>query len=130
MLNLAWRSYSRGDMDDVLVKCRKALEQTSTYVKKVGFKKKAVDKNGKDLGKIVPDWKKFFDNEDKGDIVGTIIQKTCGFTARGAHTGSILDGNHAYFILLQTLSLIHIVLSCLTLVHGNSLQHRQKAKIE
>jgi len=69
--------------------------------------------NGK--GKIVPDWKKFFDNEDKGDIVGTIIQKTYGFTAHGAHTGSILYGNHAYFILLQTFSLIHIVISCLTL---------------
>lgn len=111
-LNRAWKSYSRGDMDDVLVKCRMVLEEILTQVKKAGFEKKSVDKDGKPTGKgMVVDWEQFLGSENKGDIVGTILQKTYGFTGSGSHIGSIRDVNHAYFIILQTFSLIHLVIS-------------------
>ena len=37
MLNAAWKSYSTGDMDDVLVKRRKALEELEKQVIAAGF---------------------------------------------------------------------------------------------
>jgi hypothetical protein len=98
-----------------LVKCRKALEETTSYVKKLGFKKKELNDKGQPTGKIIPDWERFFKDKDKGDIIGKILQKAYGFTGPGSHTGSILNSNHAYFILLQTFSLIQIVISRLTL---------------
>ena len=121
MLNLAWKGYSRGDMDDVLLKCRKAIEEVTTRVKKAGFKKRSLDKDGKPTGRdMVPDWEKFFDSENKGDIIGTILKKAYGFTGSGAHTGSILDANHAYFILLQAFSLTHLVISRFNLMNNES----------
>jgi hypothetical protein len=107
-LNLAWKSYSKGDMDDVLVKRRKVLEEITTHVKKAGYKKKSLDENGKSTTR--PDCEKFLASENKGGIVGTILQKAYGFTSSGSHKGSILDVNHAYFSILQTFSLIHLVI--------------------
>jgi hypothetical protein len=89
-----------------------------------GFKKQEADNYGKI--KEIPDWKKFFDNDNQGDIVGTIYKKAYGFTGPGSHTGSILNVNHAYFILLQTFSLIHIVISRFTLGFSNSFQKEKK----
>ncbi len=37
MLNAAWKSYSTGGMDDVLVKRRKALEELEKQVIAAGF---------------------------------------------------------------------------------------------
>lgn len=107
-MNLAWKKYSAGDYDDVLVKCRTVLEDLSTFVKKQGFETEKNDENGK---QVVPDWKRFLDNDRRGDILGTISQKVNGFVARGAHTGSVISSGEAYFSLLETFAILHYVIS-------------------
>ena len=107
-LNDAWKSYSMGDMDEVLVKCRKAQQATGDYIKKAGFKSQE-QKDGK--RNAHPNWKKFFDSESKGDVVKNISQKISYFVSPGAHVGGNSNTNHAYFALLQTFSLVHLVIS-------------------
>jgi hypothetical protein len=113
LLNLAWKSYSTGDTDQVLVNCRKALEAIGQQVKKAGFEKEdeEIDKKGQKYTSKRPDWKKFFDSNSKGEIVKTITQKMFDFVAPGAHIASILEMNHACFAVLQVFSLTHVVIS-------------------
>jgi hypothetical protein len=113
LLNSAWKSYSTGDIDDLLVECRKVLHEIGNQVKKSGFETKVeeTDKYGKKKKQIYPDWKRFFDSDSKGDIVKNIIEKMSGFVAPAAHEVGVLGMNHAYFALLQTFSLTHLVIS-------------------
>jgi len=112
MLNTAWRSYSIGDIDDVLVKTRGVLTELGNQVKGAGFEnEEAWDKQGKQYMEKRPDWKRFLDSDSKGDIIKNITKKMFGFVSPGAHPGSILEMNHAYFALLQTFSLTHLVIS-------------------
>jgi hypothetical protein len=113
MLNAAWRSYSMGDIDDVLVKSRGVLEELGNQVKGAGFEKEelATVKQGKQSMVKRPDWKQFLHSDSKGDIVKNITKKMFGFVAAGAHPGSILEMNHAYFALLQIFSLTHLIVS-------------------
>jgi hypothetical protein len=113
ILNSAWKSYSTGDIDDVLVKCRKAMHEIGKQVKNAGFvtQVEESDKSGKKHMQKYPDWKHFFDSDSKADIVKTIIQKMSGFVAPGAHEIDVLPMNHAYFALLQTFSLTYLVIS-------------------
>ncbi len=108
MLNDAWKSYSTGDMDDVLVKCRKALQIVGNHVKKSGFEKQEEIEGEK---RIYPDWKKFFESDSKNEVVKNISQKMMKFLSPGAHPGSISESNHGYFALLQIFSLTHLVIS-------------------
>ena len=107
-INVAWKKYSAGETKEVLVKCREVLEDVAQYIKKNGFESE-VDEGGKK--RTLPDWKKFLDNEDRGNILGTINQKANAFVVKGAHTGSIIDIDDAYFALLQTFSIVHYMTS-------------------
>lgn len=113
MLDLAWKSYSMGDMEDVLVKCRKTLEAIGNQVKKAGFitELNKIDSQGKSYKTKYPNWKKFFDSDSKGEIFKGIFQKLSGFVAPGSHMSPLSDMNHAYFALLQAFSLTHLVIS-------------------
>ena len=99
-----------GDMDEVLVNCRKTLEEVVKQVKKAGFEVKITDEKGQK--RKYPDWKKFFDSNSKSETIKMISKKMFDFLALGAHTGSSsLEMNHVYFALLQTFSLTHLVIS-------------------
>jgi hypothetical protein len=78
ILNRAWKSYSTGDIDDVLVNCRKTLHEIGKQVKNAGFKTQVEesDKNGNKRMQKYPDWKHFFDSDSKADIVKTIQKYT------------------------------------------------------
>ena len=121
-LDNAWKSYSSGEMDDVLTNCRKALEDTGRYLKKCGYVRQERvfdEKKGKEITVDYPDWKKFYDSDSNGEIIGTINKKMFGFVARGTHSGSILEMNYAYFALLQTFSLIHCIISRFKMIEDN-----------
>lgn len=109
-LNDAWKKYSMGDYDGVLVDCRKALEDLSKYIQKQGFKIKV---KGDDDGieRPYPDWKKFLASESKGDVLMNINKKMGRFNSPSAHAGGVLDAPNAYFALLQTMSIAHLVIS-------------------
>jgi hypothetical protein len=121
-LNDAWKSYSSGDMDEVLTNCRKALEEVGKYVQKRGYVKKEqqFDRTGKQILRPYPNWKQFFESDTKSDVIGTITKKMFGFVAPGAHSGGILDMNYAYFALLQTFSLIYCTISRLKVIENKS----------
>jgi hypothetical protein len=86
-------------VDDLLVRCRKALHEIGNQVRKAGFETQVEesDKQGEKHMQKYPDWKRFFDSDSKGDIVKKITQKMFGFVAPGAHEPDILEENHAYF---------------------------------
>lgn len=117
-LNSAWKSYSMGDTDDVLVKCRKVIEELGNQVILAGFDREepTTDKSGKKYMEKRPDWKSFFNSNSKGDIIKNITKKMSWFVAPGAHIGSGLEMNHAYFALLQTFSLTHLIISRLKMI--------------
>jgi hypothetical protein len=112
-LNTAWRSYSVGDIDDVLVKSRGVMEELGSQIKAAGFEREeqVSDKQGKPYKAKYPNWKEFLGSDSKGDIIKNITQKMFSFVSPGAHQGNILEMNHAYFALLQTVSLTHLVIS-------------------
>jgi hypothetical protein len=65
-----------GDHKQVLAQCRIALEGLATAVKKAGFEKD----NIRQATKIkIPDWKKFFDDKEIGDMVNNIYRKLKGY---------------------------------------------------
>ncbi len=113
MLNFAWKSYSMGDMEDVLVRCRKTLESLGSQVKKAGFITEVdkINNEGNPYKAKYPDWKKFFDSDSKGEFIKGTFQKLFGFVAPGGHIGVAAEVGHAYFALLQALSLAHLVIS-------------------
>jgi hypothetical protein len=110
-LNLAWHKFAMGDYDDVLVKCRAVIEEFASYVKKQGHEIERTNDNGSKG--MVPDWKRFFGNEERGAIFGAIVQKVSGFVVRGAHSGSVIGRDEAYFAILQTMSLCSYVIATL-----------------
>lgn len=69
----AWKQYSMGDYRKVFADCRNAIECLAENVKSKGFEKQDVSDDGK--SKPVPDWEKFFDNKELGDLVATINKK-------------------------------------------------------
>jgi hypothetical protein len=113
-INAAWKSYSSGDIEEVLTNCRKALESLGRKVKEAGYlrSEQKHDKDGKEITVTYPDWKKFFDSESKSQIIGGISRKMFDFLAPGAHAAeTILEMNHGYFAILQIFSLTHFVIS-------------------
>jgi hypothetical protein len=131
-LDAAWRSYSGGDIDDVLTKCRQTLEELRNQVMAANFMKKepTIGNDGKQYMKKVPDWDKFLGSKSKGDMVDSIISKMFNFVAPGAHAHGegILVMNHAYFALLQTFSLTHLIVSRFKMVdeQKNSVRTRNR----
>ena len=90
ILNRAWKSYSIGDIDDVLVKFRQTIHEIGKQVKKAGFETQVeeIDKQGNKYMQKYPNWKEFFNSDSKGDIVKNIIRKMSGFVAP-EHTNQI-----------------------------------------
>ena len=54
------------------------------------------------------------------NIVGEILQKAYGFAEVGSYTVKHPDMNHAYFIILQTFSLAHLVISRFNLMKDDN----------
>jgi hypothetical protein len=101
----AWKQYSMGEYDRVLTDCRKALESLSTKVKSMGYQKTVEEGNKKSL----PDWGRLFGNDDLGDIVGTINQKTMGFISPGSHAGRTINREDADFALMITHAVVNLI---------------------
>jgi hypothetical protein len=78
------------------------------------------DKTGKEVPKSYPNWKEFFESDNKGDVIGTITKKVFGFVALGAHSGDTLETNYTYFALLHTFSLIYCTISRLKIIENKS----------
>lgn len=104
-LDDGWVQFSSGHYNNVLVDCRKALEEVSTIVMKAGFKK--MDKNGKGEDIEVPDWQKIFESGTLSDSYKNIFKKLMGFAAPGAHTGKSINNEDALFALMITHALIY-----------------------
>jgi hypothetical protein len=69
MLNAAWKSYSTGDMDDVLVKRRKALEELEKEVIAAGFchPGTVTNRHGQLYIEKHPDWHNFLGSKSKDE---------------------------------------------------------------
>lgn len=106
-MNGAWKQYSMGEYDKVLIECRKALEELTKKVKNKEFKKEITDNGGK---KTVPDWNKLLGNPDIGEIIGTITQKIFGFVTPGAHAGKAINREDADFALMITHSIMNLTI--------------------
>ena len=103
-LNDAWKHYSMGYYNVVLTSCRKTIEEVGKIIKELGFKTKEEEKT-------IPDWKKFFNSKDIGDIVGTINQKIYGFTSPGAHAGRSINKKDAEYALLIVHAMVNLVIN-------------------
>jgi len=95
-LNSAWRQKAMGQYDKVLTDCRKTIEELGSIVKKKGY----LTKNEK--GEDLPDWKKYFSNEEIGELFGAVNQKIYGFTWPGAHSGKSINLEDADYALMIT----------------------------
>lgn len=103
----AWKQYMMGEYDKVLGDCRKALEGLTKIVKDKGFEKTIVEDDKK---RKLPDWRKFFSNEDLGDIFGTVTQKMFGFMTVGAHFGKGINREDADLALMIIHSMTNFVI--------------------
>ena len=63
MLNAAWKSYSTGDMDDVLVKRRKALEELEKQV--IAATGTATNRHGQLYMEKRAEWHNFLSSKSK-----------------------------------------------------------------
>ena len=103
-LDLAWKQKCMGQYDSVLVYCRKVIEELGTVVMKMGFKIER-EKEGP-----LPNWEKFFNDEDTGDIIGTINKKIVAFTNPGAHPGSSINLEDADYALMITHAITNLII--------------------
>jgi hypothetical protein len=100
-LDDAWKKRSMGEFSDVLVDCRRSLEEAVNLVKDKGFLTE--DKKA--------DWSKFLGDKELGDINGTIMQKLTGFVAPGAHSGQVFNIEDADYALLITHAITNYILA-------------------
>jgi len=105
-LNDAWKQYSMGEYHRVFTDCRKAKESLAEKIKSKGFEKEEIQ-DGKKI--MVPDWDKFFDNEELGDAVAVISKKISRITSTGAHPGRLICKEDADFALMVTHAMINLV---------------------
>ena len=103
-VDAAWKYYSMGEFSQVLGECRKALETLTTKVKDTGLKKEITDAGEK---KTVPDWSKLLHNDEIGEIVGSICQKTFGFVVPGSHAGKSINREDADLALMITHAIVN-----------------------
>ncbi len=106
-LNEAWKEYSMGSYDNVLVKCRKAMEGLSNIVKKYGFRKEITDEKGEK--KTVPAWEKALAHRELGKIIAVLVQKNFGFLSPAAHYGKATNREDAELALMLTHGLINYI---------------------
>ncbi len=103
-INEAWRMYSMGEYDKVLVECRKALESLETTIKNMGFQVKS-EEEGKE--KTVPDWGGALGHKEMGELIKVIVQKLFGFLAPAAHAGKSINREDAELAIMFTYALIN-----------------------
>lgn len=103
-VDAAWKYYSMGEFSQVLGECRKALETLTTKVKDKGLKKEITEAGEK---KTVPDWNKLLHNDEIGEIIGSICQKTFGFVVPGSHAGKSINREDADLALMITHAIVN-----------------------
>ena len=71
-----------------------------------------INENGTVKKKTITDWARFFQDDLRGDIIGSIYQKMFGFNVRGAHTANTLfQSSNAYFSIIQTYSIAYYIIA-------------------
>jgi len=104
----AWKSYLRGDYDDVVMDCRKCLITLGDAVRKLGYEK-TEEKNGEK--RKIPDWKKLFKERERlAEDFQKVFRGAIGFTQPESHRVFGTIRSEAEFILLTTYSIINYVL--------------------
>jgi hypothetical protein len=83
------------------------LEALGAKVRTKGFEK-TIEQKGKE--RKLPDWGKLLGNNDLGDIIGTMIQKTIGFIVPGSHAGKTINKEDADFALMITHAIINLAI--------------------
>lgn len=104
LLNDAWKKKHKGEFSEVMVACRKAIQYTTTAMKKAGFVTK--DENDKKI----PDWGQLAGTANIGEINGTITKKISGFIAPGAHHGKNFNVEDADYALMITHATVNYAL--------------------
>lgn len=104
LLNNAWKKKHKGEFSEVMVACRKAIQYTTTAMKKAGFVTK--DENDKKI----PDWSQLAGTANIGEINGTITKKISGFIAPGAHHGKNFNVEDADYALMITHATVNYAL--------------------
>ncbi len=102
----AWKQYSMGEYHRVFTDCRKAKESLSEKIKSKGFEKEETIEGKKVM---VPDWDKFFENEELGDAIAVISKKLSRITSIGAHPGRLICKEDADFALMTTHAMVNLV---------------------
>jgi hypothetical protein len=107
-LNDAWKQYSMGEYRKVFADCRNAIDCLTCLVKAKGFEKQETAQDGKN--KPVPDWDKFFDNEELGDLIANINKKLFRLTSVGSHGSKrCVDREDADFALMISHAMVNLV---------------------
>jgi hypothetical protein len=109
VIDSAHKKFIMGDTNEVLRECRVALEGLATKVKEAGFEKEDTNDKGEKIK--VPDWEKFFNDKDIGDIIKNIHKKTKGFVTPGAHWGNGTGSAEAHFALMETYAIAYYIIS-------------------
>ena len=104
----AWKSYLRGDYDDVVMDCRKCLITLSDIVRKSGYER-IEEKDGRQ--RPIPDWKKLFKERERlAKDFEKVFRGAYGFTQPESHRVFGTVRGEAEFILLTTYSIANYVL--------------------
>ena len=104
----AWKSYLRGDYDDVVMDCRKCLITLSDIVRKSGYERIEEKDGGQ---RPIPDWKKLFkEHERLAKDFEKVFRGAYGFTQPESHKVFGTVRGEAEFILLTTYSIANYVL--------------------
>jgi len=106
----AWKHYLRGDYDDTIDNCRRAMEAIAAGVRRLNCEKSEVDeKTGKT--RCVPDWKKFFGgHETLSRNFEKMFRGLWGFLQPGSHAGRAISRSEAECALMTTYSLANYVI--------------------
>ena len=106
-INEAWRLYSMGEYDGVLVNCRKAIEALRNIIVNMGFEKEEVDEKG---GKrSVPDWRKALGHEEVGKFIEDVVKKFYSFLSPAAHHGKSINREDAELAIMFSHAIVNYV---------------------
>jgi len=106
-LNDSWKQFSMGEYHSVFPDCRKEKESLSEKIKSKGYEKEETTQENKKI--MVPDWEKFFGNEELGEAIAVISKKLSRITSTGAHPGRLICKEDADFALMTTHAMVNLV---------------------
>ena len=107
-LNGAWSHKSRGQYDNVLINCRKTIEELGEIVIKQGYERKKTLESGDQI--TVPDWRKFLNQDDMGKNVDEITENIRKYCRPAAHRGKSINREDADYALMITHATANLVL--------------------